>query len=102
MSAATTPCARPRTSSRPVALLGDTGAFRLNALAHRGEVAERNGARMERFGIAPSLGMGIGTDTQATFGYMKQTSDDRPDYGLPWFGNRPAPAERDRVLRFRQ
>ena len=51
--------------SRPVALLGDTGAFRLNVLAHRGEVAERNGARMERFGIAPSLGIGIGTDTQA-------------------------------------
>ena len=86
--------------SRPVALLGDTGAFRLNALAHRGEVAERNGARMERFGIAPSLSVGIGTDTQATFGYMKQTSDDRPDYGLPWLGNRPAPAERDRFYGF--
>ena len=86
--------------SRPVALLGDTGAFRLNALAHRGEVAERNGARMERFGIAPSLSVGIGTDTQATFGYMKQTSDDRPDYGLPWLGNRPAPVERDRFYGF--
>ena len=86
--------------SRPVALLGDTGAFRLNALAHRGEVAERNGARMERFGIAPSLSVGIGTDTHATFGYMKQTSDDRPDYGLPWLGNRPAPAERDRFYGF--
>ena len=86
--------------SRPVALLGDTGAFRLNALAHRGEVAERNGARMERFGIAPSLSVGIGTDTQATFGYMKQTSDDRPDYGLPWLGNRPAPAERDAFYGF--
>ena len=86
--------------SRPVALLGDTGAFRLNALAHRGEVAERNGARMERFGIAPSFAIGIGTDTQATFGYMKQTSDDRPDYGLPWLGNRPAPVERDRFYGF--
>ena len=100
MSAATTPCARRRISSRPVALLGDTAAFRLNVLAHRGEVADRNGARMERFGIAPSFAIGIGTDTQATFGYMKQTSDDRPDYGLPWLGNRPAPVERDRFYGF--
>ncbi len=31
---------------------------------------------------------------------MKQTSDDRPDYGLPWLGNRPAPVERDRFYGF--
>jgi catecholate siderophore receptor len=31
---------------------------------------------------------------------MKQTSDDRPDYGLPWFGTRPAPAPRDAFYGF--
>jgi catecholate siderophore receptor len=85
---------------RPVALLGDAAAFRLNGLAHRGEVADRNGARTERFGLAPSVSFGIGGDTQVNVGYMKQTSDDRPDYGLPWFGTRPAPAPRDRFYGF--
>src|SRR5262245_28597796 len=84
---------------RPLALFGDTSAFRLNVLAHSGE-AEDRAAQTERFGIAPSLTLGLGTDTQVTFGYMKQTSDDRPDYGLPWLGNRPAPVARDNYYGF--
>ena len=86
--------------ARPLALHGDTAAFRLNVLAHQGEIADRTGARAERLGIAPTLSLGIGTDTQLLFGYMKQTSDDRPDYGLPWLGTRPAPVERDRFYGF--
>ena len=65
-------CRQRRHRARDCGLVGvpsrcsaTRAAFRLNALAHRGEVAERNGARMERFGIAPSLALGIGTDTQA-------------------------------------
>jgi catecholate siderophore receptor len=84
---------------RPLALLGDTSAFRLNVLAHSGE-AEDRAAQTERFGIAPSLALGLGTDTQVTFGFMKQTSDDRPDYGLPWLGTRPAPVPRDNFYGF--
>ncbi len=84
---------------RPLALLGDTSAFRLNVLAHDGEVTDR-ASEIRRFGIAPSLAIGIGTDTQTTFSYMKQTSDDRPDYGLPWLGTRPAPVARDNFYGF--
>ena len=84
---------------RPLALLGDTSAFRLNVLAHSGETEDR-AAQTERFGIAPSLTFGLGTDTQVTFGYMKQTSDDRPDYGLPWLGTRPAAVPRDSYYGF--
>ena len=79
---------------RPVPLLGDGAAFRLNLLAHRGEVTDRDGAEMERFGMAPSLSLGLGSDTELTLSYMKQTSDDRPDYGLPWLNDRPAPVAR--------
>jgi catecholate siderophore receptor len=85
---------------RPVSLFGDTAAFRLNVLAHSGEVANRDGASTERYGVAPSFSFGIGTDTRVNLGYMKQTSDDRPDYGLPWFGTRPAPAPRDAFYGF--
>ena len=84
---------------RPLALLGDTSAFRLNVLAHSGETEDR-AAQTERLGIAPSLALGLGTDTQFVFDYMKQTSDDRPDYGLPWLGNRPAPVARDNFYGF--
>jgi catecholate siderophore receptor len=85
---------------RPLELFGDTAAFRLNMLAHDGEVESRNGARMERYGVAPSFAFGIGTDTRVNLSYMKQTSDDRPDYGLPWLGTTPAPAPRDAFYGF--
>ena len=85
---------------RPVSLLGDGSAFRLNVLAHEGEVADRDGARAQRFGIAPTLSLGLGSATQLTLSYMKQTSDDRPDYGLPWVNGRPAPVPRQNFYGF--
>jgi len=84
---------------RPLALHDDTSAFRLNVLAHSGE-AEDRAAQTERFGIAPSLALGLGTDTQFNFGYMLQSSDDRPDYGVPWLGASPAPVPRDNYYGF--
>ncbi len=81
--------------SQPLATLGDGAALRVNALAHRSEVSERDGARSRRYGLAPSLALGLGKPTQLVLSYMKQTSDDRPDYGLPWLNGRPAPAPRD-------
>lgn len=86
--------------SRPVPLLGDGAAFRFNVLAHKGEVADRDGAEIKRFGIAPSLSLGLGSDTQLTFSYLKQTSDDRPDYGLPWLNGEPAQVSRENFYGF--
>lgn len=86
--------------SRPVPLLGDGAAFRLNMLAHRGEVANRDGARTERFGLAPSLMLDLGSASRLTLSYFKQTSDDRPDYGLPWLDGAPAPVRRSNFYGF--
>lgn len=86
--------------ARPVPLLGDGAAFRLNVLTHRGEVADRDGAQAERFGIAPSLSLGLGSATQLTLSYMKQVADDRPDYGLPWLNGQPAPVPRQNFYGF--
>ena len=83
---------------RPLAR--DGAAFRLNALAHSGEVADRDGAEVERYGIAPSLAFGLGSATELTLSYMKQTADDRPDYGLPWLDGRPAPVPRENFYGF--
>jgi len=86
--------------ARPLPLLGDGAAFRLNVLAHRSEVADRDGAQTERYGFAPSLSLGLGSATQLTLSYMKQASDDRPDYGLPWLNGEPAPVPRENFYGF--
>jgi len=78
----------------PLMSLGDGAAFRLNLLAHEGDMTDRDGAHAERFGIAPTLALGLGTPTEVTLSYMKQAADDRPDYGLPWLLGRPAPVRR--------
>ena len=84
----------------PLARLGNGAALRVNALAHSGEVADRIGAKSKRFGLAPTLALGMGNPTEVTLSYMKQTSDDRPDYGLPWLDGRPAPVARDNFYGF--
>src|SRR5690606_3538106 len=44
--------------------------------------------------------LGLGTPTRLTLSYMKQSSDDRPDYGLPWLHGRPAPVRRESFYGF--
>ena len=86
--------------SRPVQLLGSGAAFRFNILSHQGEVTDRDGAKAKRFGFAPSLALGLDSDTQLTLSYMKQASDDRPDYGIPWLNGNPAPVSRQNFYGF--
>jgi catecholate siderophore receptor len=80
--------------------LGDGAAVRLNLLAHRANVADRDGARTERFAAAPTLAFGLGSATRLTLSYLKQVTDDRPDYGLPWLDGRPAPVPRQNFYGF--
>jgi catecholate siderophore receptor len=86
---------------RPVPLLGDGAAFRLDALAHRSRSAGRDGGRAERFGLAPSLALGLGSATQLTLSFFKQRSSDQPDYGVPWLNGAPAPVPRHNYYGFR-
>lgn len=78
----------------PVPALGNDAAFRLNAMVHAQDVAGRDVAKESRFGLAPSLALGLGTPTRIVFSYFDQTADDVPDYGIPWFGTVPAPVPR--------
>jgi catecholate siderophore receptor len=79
--------------------LGGT-AFRANAMAEEGGVAGRDAAEIRRFGIAPSLSIGMNTNTRATLSYMHLSEDDTPDYGLPWLFNHLAPADRHSYFGF--
>ena len=38
----------------------------------------------KRWGIAPSVGFGLGTDTTFTLAYLHQQDDRMPDYGVPF------------------
>src|SRR5690606_18614559 len=59
-------------------------AFRLNALYHRNDTPGRNVVEQERWGIAPSLAFGLGTDTRLILQYFHMEEDNVPDYGIPW------------------
>lgn len=84
----------------PLPDLGAGAAFRVNAMGHAQSVSGRNVVKQSRFGIAPSLALGIGTPTRLTFSYFDLTASDVPDFGHPWFGTVPAPVKRQNFYGF--
>jgi catecholate siderophore receptor len=58
-------------------------AVRLNGMGHRSEEPGRDVVESERWGFAPSIAFGLGSDTAFTLGYFHQEQDDVPDFGLP-------------------
>jgi catecholate siderophore receptor len=71
-------------------VLGGT-AFRLNLMGQEGGVSGRDFAEIRRWGVAPSVSIGLNTKTRATLNYVHLQENDTPDYGLPWFNNAVAP-----------
>jgi catecholate siderophore receptor len=66
-------------------VLGDDTAFRLNAMAHRNDVPDRDFESFKRWGIAPSLGLALDSGTRLTLSAMHQEDENTPQYGLPYF-----------------
>ena len=75
-------------------------AFRANFMTEQAGVAGRDGARISRFGIAPSISLGLETKTPATLSYVHLSENDTPDYGLPWLFDKVAPANRHSYFGF--
>lgn len=73
--------------NQPLPELATGTAFRLNVMADEGGVAGRPFDEVRRFGMAPSLTLGLNSPTKLTVSYFHLTEDDTPDYGLPWFEN---------------
>jgi catecholate siderophore receptor len=86
--------------NEPLTLFGSGAAFRLNVMGDAGNVAGRDVAENRRYGVAPSLALGLGTSTRWIFSYVHQAADDIPDYGIPWLFNGPAPVDRDNYYGF--
>jgi catecholate siderophore receptor len=62
-------------------------AVRLNAMIHRNDVPGRDVETYKRWGVAPSVTLGIGGPTSLTLAYLHQKDDNTPIYGVPYFKN---------------
>lgn len=67
--------------------VSDLVAVRLNGAYHHNDVPGRDVEKMERWGIAPSVTIGIGGPTSLTLAYVHQEDSNTPVYGIPWFDN---------------
>ena len=79
---------------------GGGAAFRLNVMGDEANIAGRDIVENRRFGVAPSLSLGMGTATRATLSYVHQGENDVPDYGIPWLLNKPSLAARNAYYGF--
>ncbi|RYD60797.1 MAG: TonB-dependent siderophore receptor, partial [Sphingomonadales bacterium] len=60
-------------------------AFRLNAMAHKNDIPGRDVENYERWGVAPSVTLGIGGPTSLTLQYLHQEDTNIPQYGVPYY-----------------
>ncbi len=70
--------------------IGDTAAFRINAMGQRSDVAGQDHVLNRRWGVAPSLALGIGQPTTFVASYLHQEENNIPDPGIPYVGDEPA------------
>ncbi len=80
--------------NQPIPQVLPNAAFRINLMAHRDDVVERDKIEIKRLGFAPSIAFGLGTPTQFTLSYLLQTEDNIPDYGFPYVNGRPLRTDR--------
>ena len=84
--------------------LGAQNAFRVNFVGHDSTYAGREDVENSRYGIAPTLVLGLSSKTTLTLGYFFLGQENIQDYGIPFvtatnnvlfnFRDRPAPVSR--------
>ena len=87
--------------NQPFGNPGHGDSFRLNLMGNEANVAERDVTENRRFGVAPTLALGMGTANRLTASYFHFNENDIPDYGIPWYFNRAAPVPRHNYYGFR-
>ena len=70
-------------------------AVRLNAMGHSADVPGRDHEFEHRWGFAPSIAFGLGSDSRLTISYLHQEDRNLPQYGVPFalneFNDGPLP-----------
>ncbi|MEC7931409.1 MAG: TonB-dependent receptor, partial [Pseudomonadota bacterium] len=67
--------------------VSDVAAVRLNAMYHENDVPRRDHDRYERWGVAPSVKLGLDGPTSLTLLYTHQEDENTPLYGVPYYKN---------------
>jgi catecholate siderophore receptor len=67
-------------------VFGNLGV-RLNGMWHENDVPRRDVENYKRWGIAPSVTLGIDGPTRLTLAYVHQEDDNTPQYGVPYYKN---------------
>lgn len=67
--------------------VSDLAAVRLNAMVHHNGVPGRRVETFERWGVAPSVTLGIDGPTSLTLAYVHQEDRNTPVFGVPYFDN---------------
>ncbi|MBB4101179.1 TonB-dependent receptor [Sphingomonas kyeonggiensis] len=76
--------------------LGGTVGVRVAAMWHDQDFAGRDAIWQRRWGVAPSVTIGLGTDTRLTASYYYLETHELPDSGIPYLytvGNAPGTGE---------
>ncbi|WP_051082535.1 TonB-dependent receptor [Uliginosibacterium gangwonense] len=83
-----------RTTADINQVIGETTAIRLNTMTTN-SAGDPDGADSKRYGFAPTLRTGIGTNNEFEVGYYHLNYDDTPNYGFGWAGGRPVDSAAD-------
>ncbi|VVP85803.1 putative TonB-dependent receptor BfrD [Pseudomonas fluorescens] len=70
-------------ANQPLEGVGHDSALRLNLMAHRNDVPGRTQVERGRWGIAPSLRLGLDDSTRLILSASHLEDDNLPDYGVP-------------------
>jgi catecholate siderophore receptor len=68
-------------------MLGENAAFRLVGMVHEADTPGRDHVEVERWGVMPSITLGLDTPTRFTASWYHFETDDVPDWGLPFIQN---------------
>ncbi|HWY61500.1 MAG TPA: TonB-dependent siderophore receptor [Rhizomicrobium sp.] len=85
----------------PLDGLGTPAALRVNVMADTNGVQDRDVVQFNRYGLAPSLALGLGTPTRLTISYFYQAESDTPDFGVPWYFGKPSAVPRNNYYGYR-
>ena len=66
--------------------IGETSAVRLNVMGEKTHDAGRDKVQNERYGVAPSVAFGLGTENRLYLNYLHVTQHNTPDGGIPTIG----------------
>ena len=75
--------------------IGKDAAIRINAMGERSKVTDRDLVSNHRWGVAPSIAVGINGPDTVTAEYYHQEETDVPDVGIPFINGKPAQVPRN-------